>query len=76
MRRRIQREQRSDVDIPHAIDTGEESRRVLQADLFIPFPPAFRDLTHDKTDDGHGRAEQSEEHQKFEAVDDTLRIEK
>lgn len=68
----VQDNQRKDIDIPHSVDSGEESRGELQVDVLVPLPATFRYLADDETNHGQGRTQQGCQHEKLEAVDDAL----
>lgn len=69
----IEHEHRQDVDVPHAIDTGEESAAVLDVVLVLaPLPVALIDLGEDEEDGSHDGADEGEDHEEAEAVDQPL----
>ena len=53
--------------------TEEESGGVLES-LLAPLPVTFTDLTDDEEDDRHRCIQQRGQHQKLEAVYQTLRV--
>lgn len=69
---RIQNDQRENVNVPHAVDAGEESRCELHLDIVVPFPFAFRHLAHYETDNGQSGTQQGGQHQELETINDAL----
>lgn len=68
----IQNDQREYIDVPHAIDAGEECRREFQMNGVIPAILSFDHLAHNETDDGQCRTYQCGQHQEFETINDSF----
>ena len=73
MRWGVQHQDSQNVDVPHAVDAGEEGAAVLDVVLVLaPLPVALVDLGEDEEDGRHDGAHQREEHEEQEAVDQPL----
>lgn len=71
----VQHDQRKDVNVPHAVDAGEERRGELQIDGLVPFPSALGHLADNEADYGEGGAEQGGQHEELKAIDDAFVVE-
>lgn len=52
----VENDEGKNINVPHPVNTGEESRREFQLNV-IPLPPRFTDLSENKADDGQESAE-------------------
>ena len=75
VRRRVEEDERENVDVPHPVDAGHEAGGVLEGDVLVPLVLALADLAEDEADRGHGRREERGEHEEAEAPDDALVVE-
>lgn len=71
----IQDDERENVNVPHSVHASEESWWKFQVDLVVPLPLRFGDLTENKADDSQESAEKRSQHEKLEAVNNSLVVE-
>lgn len=77
--RRVEEQDSQDVDVPQAVDTGEEAAGVVKAGqvLVVEVPVVYLvDLGHHEEDDRHDGTEDGEDHEETESVEKTLQGEK
>lgn len=71
MRRGVEEHDGEDVQVPHAVDAGEEGAVHLHR-VLSPVPVALIHLTDDEEDDSHGGTGQSDQHEELEPENQTL----
>lgn len=71
VRRGVEEHDGEDVQVPHAVDAGEEGAVHLHC-VFSPVPMTLIHLTDDKEDDSHGSTSQSDQHEELEPENQAL----
>lgn len=75
VRRCVEEHDGEDIQVPHAVDAREEGTVHLHC-VLSPVPVALIHLTYDKEDDSHGSTGQSDQHEKLEPENQTLKSDK
>lgn len=68
----IQNDQCENVNVPHAVDAGEECWREFKVEWIVQTVLAFRHLPDDEAGDGERSAKECGQHEKLESIDDAL----
>ena len=68
VRRSIKDDHRRDVNVPHSVNAGQESRWKFDVNIIAPLPKGVGDLSENESNNCEKCANKSGQHEKFEAI--------